>query len=210
MDASEQVRIWLENEPTLLIDLDGTLVDSSISVTQAWQAWGQRCGVQPDDIFAISEGRQGNAVIAELRPDLDAMAEDQWLIQHQLQNIAEVVEIPGARQFLDGLPPQRWAIVTSCPRDLAIARLEAAQLPIPEQLITAEDVTRSKPDPAGFLLGLQRTSSRPTQALVFEDSAAGLAAASAAGIRAVAIHHAARTAPPADQISLSSWLPLLQ
>ena len=54
-------------------------------------------------------------------------------------------------------------------------------LPIPEVMITAEDVQRGKPDPQGFLLGAQRLGVSIGKCLVFEDSPGEVAAAKAAG-----------------------------
>jgi mannitol-1-/sugar-/sorbitol-6-phosphatase len=59
--------------------------------------------------------------------------------------------------------------------------LRAAKLPIPETIVTAEDVQRGKPDPQGFLLGAERLGVNITECLVFEDSPAGVAAARTAG-----------------------------
>ena len=87
----------------------------------------------------------------------------------------------GIHAFIEALDPGTWAIVTSAPRALAEVRLRAVNLPIPEVMITAEDVQRGKPDPQGFLLGAQRLGVSIGECLVFEDSPAGVAAAKAAG-----------------------------
>lgn len=209
MNHLERALEYLRRASTLLIDLDGTLVDSSASVTRAWNAWGKKSGVASESIFQISEGRQGNAVIADLRPDLDSREEDLWLIAHQLADVADVVPIPGAIPFLAQLKDRRWAIVTSCPRDLALARLNAAGIPHPEWLICADDVPRSKPHPDGFQLAMSRLNVTPDQCVVFEDSEAGLEAARRAGIASIAIHHASRCRPPADQVAVADWTGLI-
>jgi len=190
----------------LLIDLDGTLVDSSGSVSRAWTAWGEKHSVNTDEIFAISEGRQGHAVIAELRPDLDAHAEDAWLIDYQIRDLEGVVEVPGAAQFLQSLPRGQWAIVTSCTRELAVARLKAASLPFPEILVSANDVTASKPAPDGFLLAMQHLSVDPSRCIAFEDSVAGLEAARCAEVTTVAITHASRHPQRLPGLQAPNWL----
>ncbi|MDQ2803194.1 MAG: HAD-IA family hydrolase, partial [Pseudomonadota bacterium] len=81
----------------------------------------------------------------------------------------------------------RWAVVTSAPRPLAERRLAAAGLPVPPLLIAAEDVQNGKPAPDCFLLAAERLGYPAGECLVFEDAAAGIAAAEAAGATVVVI-----------------------
>ena len=80
-----------------------------------------------------------------------------------------------------GSSVDRWAIVTSAPRALALRRIAAAGLPVPPVLVTADDVLHGKPAPDGFLLAAARLGQRAQDCLVFEDAPAGIAAAEAAG-----------------------------
>ena len=98
----------------------------------------------------------------------------------------ETAALPGARDVVAGLPPDRWAVVTSGNRKLARARLQAAGL-VPPALVTADDVRRGKPDPEPFLLGARRLGVDPGQCLVIEDAPSGLKAAEGAGMRTVAV-----------------------
>ncbi|OYP34211.1 HAD-IA family hydrolase [Rhodopirellula sp. MGV] len=189
----------------LLFDLDGTLVDSTASVKRAWRDFAGRHQVAESDIFAISEGRQGHAVVAELRPDLDALAEDQLLLEYQIADASDVVEVPGANRLLSQLDPARWAIVTSCTRRLAMTRLDAAGLPHPRTLITADETQRSKPDPQGFQLAMERHGMQPSQCLIFEDSAAGIAAANSAGIDVIQVSHAVVAQEHGTIGSIQDW-----
>lgn len=95
--------------------------------------------------------------------------------------------IAGARETLERLPSGRWAIVTSCPRGLAGALLEHAGLPLPEVIVTSDDVERGKPDPRCYMLGAERLAFAPERCLVVEDSAQGVAAGVAAGMTVVAV-----------------------
>lgn len=85
----------------------------------------------------------------------------------------DAVEIPGARSLLDSLNGIKapWAIVTSGTRPLVTGWLDVLKLPIPENLVVAEDVPSGKPDPTCYLsgktlLGLENT---PGDILVLED-----------------------------------------
>lgn len=189
----------------LLFDLDGTLVDSSGSVRRAWMTWCARHGVEPERVFAISEGRQASATVRDLAPHLDPVAEDAWMTRLQLEDMEGVVEIPGARALLEGLEPGAWAIVTSCPHDLAEARLRAAGLPRPGLLIGAEDVEHSKPAPDGFLLGASGLGFTPDRGMAFEDSEAGLASAIGAGTRPVCMGRVTKAVVPEGVPTIRSW-----
>jgi sugar-phosphatase len=98
-----------------------------------------------------------------------------------MDDLAGIEPIAGARAFLRSLPPDRWGIVTSAPLTLALRRLDAAGLPIPEMLVSGNDVANGKPAPDCFELGARRLGQRPQDCLVFEDAAAGIEAAEAAG-----------------------------
>lgn len=94
--------------------------------------------------------------------------------------------LPGTREFLDSLPADRWAVVTSATRRLAEARLTAVGV-TPKCLVSADDVTRGKPDPEPYLLAARQLGADPADCVVFEDAPAGLRAARAAGMRTVAL-----------------------
>ena len=85
-----------------------------------------------------------------------------------------VAPIAGALEFLAALPPERWTVVTSAPRALARARLGAAGIPVPDTLVTGEEVSAGKPAPDCFLLGARRLGFETAECIVFEDSAAGV------------------------------------
>jgi sugar-phosphatase len=83
------------------------------------------------------------------------------------------------------MPADRWAIVTSATGALARARFEVAGIPDPGVLVTADDVTRGKPDPEGYLAAARALGLAPADAVVVEDTGAGVQAARAAGVGAV-------------------------
>ena len=97
-----------------------------------------------------------------------------------------VVLLPGARELLDSLPPDRWTIATSCTRALAEVRLRAAGLPIPKNMITSTDVKIGKPDPEPYLKAAAKLGFAPSDCIVVEDAPAGVRAGKAAGARVIA------------------------
>ncbi|KEG42464.1 HAD-IA family hydrolase [Streptomyces griseorubens] len=174
----------------LLLDMDGTLVNSDASVERIWRRWAERHGLDGDEVMKVVHGRQGYASMALLLPDRPMeqnYAENARLLAEETADTEGVVAIPGAREFLaslDGLP---HALVTSADIALSTARMAAAGLEQPAVRITAESVGASKPDPEGFLKGAAELGVDPADCVVFEDSGAGIAAGRAAGMRVVGI-----------------------
>jgi len=111
-----------------------------------------------------------------------------------------VTALPGAAELVAHLPPDRFAIVTSATRPLAIARLGYAGIPVPRHMITADDVIHGKPSPEPFLKGAALLGFAPEDCLVFEDSPAGIASARSAGMKTIAL----QTTYPADQLQAAN------
>ena len=165
-----------------LFDMDGTLLDSSAVVDRVWGAWAKRHGIDVATLLANVHGVRSSDTIRRFGgAAVDVAEETQWILEAELRDVDGVIAVEGIHAFIEALDPGTWAIVTSAPRTLAEVRLRAADLPIPDVMITAEDVQRGKPDPQGFLLGAQRLGVNIGECLVFEDSPAGVAAAKAAG-----------------------------
>jgi sugar-phosphatase len=167
-----------------LIDLDGVLVDSEAAVARAWTWWASQRGLDPA-LFIPAHGRPSRETIAELAPQLHAEAEAALVEEREATDTAGVVALPGASAMLRS--SSRIAVVTSGGQRLAEARLRAASLPRPEVLITADSVTRGKPDPEPYLLAARELGVAPPRCTVFEDAPAGVAAGRAAGMRVVAL-----------------------
>jgi sugar-phosphatase len=186
----------------MLFDLDGVLADSTPSVTRAWSAWANRVGLDPDELLRKVHGRRAIDTIRAVRPDLDAEAELVTLVEQETTDNADVVEIPGARALVSILPPDSWAIVTSGLRAVATARLVAAGIPLPRVMITAESISRGKPDPEGYLMGAAELGVAPRDCVVVEDAPAGATASRAAGMKLLALTttHAAAELGPADLV----------
>jgi sugar-phosphatase len=171
----------------VLFDLDGVLVDSGASVEEAWTRFSARHGLDPEDVIANCHGRRTVDLIRLVAPHLDAEAEAALIEQEEAGNAGPVRALPGARELVQTVPADRFAIVTSGTRPLAVARLRAAGLPVPSVLVTAEDVESGKPDPAGYLSAAARLGVEPAHTLVLEDSPAGVDAALSAGMNVIAV-----------------------
>jgi sugar-phosphatase len=106
---------------------------------------------------------------------------------NESSDVEGVVSIAGADALLKGLAPYPHAIVTSADVTLMNARMGQAGLSVPSLTVTAENVSASKPDPEGFLLGARLLGVAPEDCVVFEDSGAGIQAAHAAGMRVIGV-----------------------
>jgi mannitol-1-/sugar-/sorbitol-6-phosphatase len=171
-----------------LFDMDGTIINSIEAAERAWAAWARRHGLDVETFLPTIHGVRGIETISRLQlPGLDPHAEAREILLAEIADIAGVRAIAGAARFLTSLPEDRWAIVTSAPRELAVRRLEAAGLPHPHVFITSEDVEHGKPAPDCFLLAAQRLGRPIEKCLVFEDAPAGIRAAEAAGASIVVV-----------------------
>jgi len=165
-----------------LFDMDGTVLNSIAAAERVWTTWAHRHGLDVASFLPTIHGRRARETIAALKlPGIDPIAEADALLKAEAADLEGIVPIPGAVAFLDSLPPERWAIVTSAPRELALLRIAAAGIPVPATMVTAEDVTRGKPAPDCFLLAARRLGVEAHDCLIFEDAPAGIAAGEAAG-----------------------------
>jgi sugar-phosphatase len=168
----------------VLFDLDGTLVDSTASVLRNWRRIAALLGRDGEDLVGDRHGIPGRQVLRIIEPDLSEeriLELDQVLIEGEVADTRDVVPTRGALQLVEAIPADRWAIVTSGSRRLALARLRAAGLPVPAILVTADDVRVGKPDPEPYQLGARLIGLPPERCLVLEDAPAGITAARAAG-----------------------------
>jgi sugar-phosphatase len=183
-----------------LFDLDGVLADSIANVERHWRAFADRHALDPDAVLSVVHGRRAIDTIRDLVPHADLDAEYRWLEDAESTDTDGITALPGAADVLTQLPRDAWAVVTSGTRAVALARLRAAGLPTPPLLVAAEDLTRGKPDPEGYLRAATRLGVAPADCVVVEDAPAGAAAARAGGMRLVALMttYGASELQPAD------------
>jgi sugar-phosphatase len=166
--------------------MDGILISSIGSVERSWTKWALLRGVDPALARETAHGRRAVETIAKLRPDLDSEAELTVIEDLEVADNEGLTILPGVLDFLAALPADRWTVVTSATERLARVRLAVAGIPVPEKLVTADKVTRGKPDPEPFLAGAALLGVAPAECVVFEDSPSGVSAGRAAGCTVVA------------------------
>jgi len=169
----------------ILFDLDGVLCDSTRQVDRDWREWAARKGVDGDRVMAVAHGVRTIEVIRRVAPHLDAEAEAAAIEGREANDQSGVVVMPGAVDLVKTIPSGRWGVVTSGSRPLATNRLRHCGLPVPEVLVTSDDVINGKPDPEPYLQGAQRMGVAPGECLVIEDAPAGIQSAHAGGMKVI-------------------------
>jgi len=171
----------------ILFDLDGVLVDSTGSVTRQWRRWAEEHNLDPQKVLEIAHGVRTIEIVRTLAPHLDAEAEVKRIEKREADDQEGVAVMAGAAELLKAIPEGRWCVVTSGTRYLATARLKLANLPTPNVLVSADDVSKGKPDPEPYLMGAKLLGMKPAERLVVEDAPAGIRAAHGGGMKAIAI-----------------------
>jgi sugar-phosphatase len=172
----------------VLFDMDGTLVDSTPVVEKVWARWAASHGFNPSDVTHFAHGRPTADVVRHFLPGVDAVAEAAALLAEEELDPTPINSIPGAQQAVSLADRHaKWAVVTSASRTLAFLRLKLGGFPEPPLLISADDITRGKPDPEGFRKAANLLSVPPEECLVLEDTPAGLEAGRAAGAHIIGL-----------------------
>jgi len=175
----------------LLIDMDGVLVDSTAAIARVWARWAARHNMDPVYVTAFAHGRTSRASIKDLLPHETPevhLEEDLWMLRAEIEDVADVVALPGARELLSAVPSAQRAVVTSAARNLAEVRLRAAGVwDLVHHLVTSSDIQNGKPHPEPYLKGAATLQLPPADCVVIEDAASGTRAGKAAGARVLAI-----------------------
>jgi sugar-phosphatase len=171
----------------LLFDMDGVLISSIGSVERCWRRWAKIYEIPGADTYNVPHGMRAIDIVRSLRPDIDANEGLRVIEDMEVEDTADLRVLPGVRKLLEELPPERWAIVTSCTQRLLLGRLAAARLPVPERLISGDMVERGKPDPEPYRRGAALLGFAPEDCVVVEDAPSGVGAGLAAGCRVLGV-----------------------
>jgi sugar-phosphatase len=180
--------LWSAEVDGVLVDMDGTLVDSTAVIERQWWTFLDWYDLPATAFPQPLHGKRAEDHIRALVPPARVDEALARFLRHEVDDVEGITAVPGALAFTDllnasGLP---WAVVTSGTVAVAKVRLEAAGFTVPRTLVTAEDVSHGKPDPEPYLVGRQRLSlTGPVLAL--EDAPAGIDSAKQAGCRVVGI-----------------------
>ncbi len=169
--------------------MDGVLISSAASGVRCWQQWAVHYGVPggatkilPHGVRAVDIMRMWVPAWSGLGVDAPEIREALRRIEDlEIADVADLKVLPGVRALLQSLDPARWTIVTSASKRLLVGRLKAADLPFPDRIITADDVTKGKPDPEPYRKGAELLGFSSAECIVVEDAPSGVGAGVAAG-----------------------------
>lgn len=128
--------------------MDGTLLTLIAVAERIWGRWARRHHLDVASFLPTIHGVQTVDTIRRLAlPGVDPEIEAAAITRAELDDVDGIEAIAGAADFLCSLPDNRWSIVTSATRDLALRRLAAAGLPLPAVIVTAETSNGASPLP---------------------------------------------------------------
>lgn len=171
----------------ILFNLDGVLVDSRHCIERIWRVWASQNHINIDKVLHYIHGRRAVETIRLVAPHLNAENEANKLGKIEAQETEGLVKIPGALELLQSIPSSAWGIVTSGLHAVGSTRLDFGGLPVPEVLISAEDVVAGKPDPEPYLFAAMMLEVKPARCVVIEDEPAGIQSGRAAGMHVVGV-----------------------
>jgi sugar-phosphatase len=186
----------------ILFDMDGVLISSIGSVVRSWRRWAKLYDVPDAETFEVPHGMRARDIIRTMRPDIDLQVAVRVIEDMEVEDVADLRVLAGVKALLEGLPPERWAIVTSSTQRLLLARLGAARLPVPKRVVSGDMVERGKPDPEPYRRGAELLGFRPEECVVVEDAPSGVGAGKAAGCRVLGVlgTHSAEELHEADWV----------
>jgi len=184
----------------VLWDLDGTLVDSAEFHWLSWRGTMAAEGVSLTyQQFLDSFGQKNDRILpgwlgpgagADRIRRVGAAKEAEY---RRLATVHGLTPLPGASSWVRRLHAQGWqqAIASSAPGENVGVMLRALALDgMFEAIVSAEDVTRGKPDPQVFVAAAERLGVPRDRCIVVEDAAVGVQAARSAGMRCIGVSRA--------------------
>ncbi|MBP2703661.1 HAD family phosphatase [Microbispora sp. RL4-1S] len=172
----------------LLVDTEGVWFEVETEVvTRLGGSWGPE---HQEQLVGGSWDRTVSYMLQLTGADEDPALVGEWLIDGMVNRLSTgVVTMPGAKELLRALADEgiRTALVTSSLRVIADAVLKSVGREHFEVIVTADDVTLTKPDPEPYITAATLLGVDPPRCVVLEDSPNGVASATAAGCRVLAV-----------------------
>lgn len=186
----------------VIFDLDGTLIDSSIDITNAInyaiEPYGVPLVTVKEAISLLGEGisRLMDKVIEKegIKADRDLMI-DRFLDYYSTHLVDNTTVYPGVREMLAHLEAYRKAIISNKRESLSVKIVEKLGLAIHFDVIVGSDTTNDrKPSPMPVRHVLSRLGISPAEAVIVGDSSYDIEAGKSAGIKTIAVTYGYR--PP--------------
>jgi len=196
------VQPGLQKQLGVIFDIDGVLLDSYKIHYACWRSIAEKHSINlSEKDFDPLFGRRGSEIVREIWGEglpaeqvASIHEEKQALYRENLKRNFPTMD--GAIQIIDDLAAQGFVLgvgSSAPPENVEMSLHGLNRAKVFKAVVTGSDVTRGKPDPEVFLVAAQRMGVAASDCAVIEDAVAGIAAALAGGMTAIAL---AGTAPP--------------
>ena len=192
---------------TLILDMDGVIIDSNPIHRQVWALYNRRFGIETNEgMQQRMYGRRNDEIVRDFfggHLTLDEVrehgaAKERLFRQTIAPQINEAL-VPGVREFLERHRGLRTGLATNAEPANVEFLLELAQLrPYFQAVVDGHQVRNPKPHPEIYLRAANLLGSEPGDCVVFEDSVAGIQSARAAGMRVVGLRTTLAELPAVD------------
>lgn len=166
-----------------LFDLDGVLIDSEREYTRIWTEIDGKFPTGIKDFALQIKGQTLPEILNKYFPEKDHPAVTDML--NRMEQQMKYPWLPGAKELLESINRNGYkAVLVTSSNDMKMRHLREER---PElegyffDIVTADKISKSKPDPEGYLLGARMLGIEPEHCVVFEDSAQGVHAGHDAG-----------------------------
>ena len=189
----------MTTKKAFIFDLDGVIVDTAKYHFLAWQKIAQELNIdftlEDNELLKGVSRVRSLDIILELGK-VEATQEDKnrWLIQKNEEYLTYLVDmdqseiLPGVLPVLQFLKDKKQPIALGSASKNARPILEKTGIiDYFDAIVDGNDVTNAKPDPEVFLIAAQALGIKPEDAIVFEDSVAGVQAANIAKMISIGI-----------------------
>lgn len=180
----------------LIFDMDGVIVDSTATHTEAWIAYLRRFGISADNLSSRMLGKHNTDLVRDLFGS--SVLTDEVVLDHGARKEALYREmmapelpkrlVPGVREFLTAHADHPMAVATNAePANVHFVLENASLASFFRAVVDGSQVARPKPDPEVFVTAARLLGHAPEDCVIFEDSLTGVAAARAAGATVVGV-----------------------
>lgn len=180
-----------------IFDWDGVIIDSFSQHKEAWHRLAHEAGQPiPAGAFERGFGMTNDRIILEIlgwptdAREIEQLSRRKELLYRDVLGETEVEPLPGVAALLDALRAAAVPCAIASSTELENISVVLGLLGFREYfqaIVSADDVTRGKPDPEVFLLAAERLGISPQQCIVFENAVVGVRAGHAAGMKVVGV-----------------------
>jgi beta-phosphoglucomutase len=187
------------NKKVFLFDLDGVIVDTAKYHYLAWQKIASRLNIDftlkdNELLKGVSRVRSLDIILELGKIKASQENKNKWLVEKNNEYLSYLVNmdkneiLPGVLDVLNFLKEKKQFIVLGSASKNARPILEKTEiLHYFDAIVDGNDVTNAKPDPEVFLIGAKKVNVMPENAIVFEDSVAGIQAANIGNMTSIGI-----------------------